>query len=521
MPHQKVQEKYKLIARHEKNLAYFFHQQKIMVTRAMNKRELAARELESPPLTHLLWEGIWAEIAMATTPELIKIIASAESDGLHAGATFTGSLPRSSFNLANPRAVAWFQRNGGSVDYIKGIQETTSKRVKAVISDGLDTGKSYNEVTRLIRAEFDNMSRKRAQAIATYETGNAYEAGNRMFADSLVEDGITIEKMWNCEAESCEVCVANQEEGWIPIEQQHQSGHDQPEAHLHCVAAGTLCISPGGFIAGIRGLCHSKLWTLTTASGRILTVTPNHMFLTKSGFVPANSLCKGDYVLNCPDFERIVPDCPDGNESISSVDDVFRALSVSPGMLTHSMPTTPEDLHGDGGIVDGNVDIVFPDSLLLSTGKPAFHKPFGANTLNTGSSGECDLLSEGTLTELFKRLFTTANGSMGGGGMLLPLIRGKLRIPEVKALTSPARNDIKFQEPAINNPSGNLKNLRETLDGVTGIIQSDEIVRIDVAGYHGYIYDFQTISGLCIYNGLVTSNCVCFETYREVTEGRV
>ena len=249
---RKVKAKDRLAATHRKNIAYFFRAQKAMVMKQIGKRTLSSptgrtRELADNPwnLTTDEWDRLWQNVANRTTPELQKIIASAEADALHAGANnfklaIVGVDPSkkagTTFNLANPRAVQWFQRNGGSVDYIKGIQSTTSSQIKTIIQDALDTGQAYGETSKKISQAFDGMSRDRAQRIAVYETGNAYEAGNRQFADSIAVDGVEMEKMWQTseDEKDCDICDGNEAEGWIPIDQAHQSGHQEPCAHVGC-----------------------------------------------------------------------------------------------------------------------------------------------------------------------------------------------------------------------------------------------------------------------------------------------
>lgn len=249
---KKVRAKDRLAEIHRKNIAYFFRAQKAMVMKLIGKRTLSApagktRELEDLPwnLTQDEWDRLWENVSNRTTPELQKIIASAEADALHAGANnfklaITGpdpsKKPGTTFNLANPRAVAWFQRNGGSVDYIKGIQSTTSSQIKTIIKDALDTGQAYNKTAKQISEAFDGMSRDRAQRIAVYETGNAYEAGNRQFADSIKADGVEMEEKWMT-SEDDKVRpehAANEAEGWVPLDHVFSSGDVSPPTDPGC-----------------------------------------------------------------------------------------------------------------------------------------------------------------------------------------------------------------------------------------------------------------------------------------------
>jgi SPP1 gp7 family putative phage head morphogenesis protein len=169
-----------------------------------------------------------------------------EADGLHAGANgikdaLEGSVSatldkKTTFNLANPRAVAWFHEHGGSVDYIAGIQENTGTRIKEIITDGLKKGQSYSQTAKQISDQFDEFSRARATRIAVYETAQAYEQGNMLFAQSLKDDGVEMEKMYQTSEDALvsDLCRGNQDDGWIPIDEFHSSGVQEPPGHVNC-----------------------------------------------------------------------------------------------------------------------------------------------------------------------------------------------------------------------------------------------------------------------------------------------
>ena len=106
-----------------------------------------------------------------------------------------------------------------------------------MITTGLDEGWSYSQTAREIRKLYDGpISTKRAQLIATHEAAQAYEAGNRAFADTLKDDGIIMEKMWTTSHDDrvSDGCEVNEADGWIPIDQPHSSGHQEPPRFPGC-----------------------------------------------------------------------------------------------------------------------------------------------------------------------------------------------------------------------------------------------------------------------------------------------
>jgi SPP1 gp7 family putative phage head morphogenesis protein len=249
---KKVVVKERLAKRHAANIAAFFKEQKATVMQALSGKMLGrshpgmTRELETKGIPPDTWDRIWKSVVKKSTPMLKDVIASMEADGLHAGANgmrdaLEGSISatldkKTTFNLANPRAVAWFHEHGGSVDYIAGIQENTGNRIKEIITEGLKNGQAYSQTAKQISDEFDGFSRVRATRIAVYETAQAYEQGNMLLAQSLKDDGIEMEKMYQTSEDDLvsDLCRGNQDDGWIPLDEYHSSGVQEPPGHVNC-----------------------------------------------------------------------------------------------------------------------------------------------------------------------------------------------------------------------------------------------------------------------------------------------
>jgi len=229
---------------------FFLHQKTLTLGRFKDYRFLFTEEYrtlreETRPnefLTTHDWDGLWQDIDRATFDDLQKIIAQVEGEGVLKGAAFglnqIGTITPDSptFSLANPRAVQWFMDYGGSLSYITDIQYTTRDQLQAVITKAIDEGWSYNQTAKVLSSKFDGFSRERATRIAVHESAQAYEAGNRMFADSISDDGVEMEKMWMTSHDDkvSDGCAENESDGWIPITDMHTSGHQQPPRFPGC-----------------------------------------------------------------------------------------------------------------------------------------------------------------------------------------------------------------------------------------------------------------------------------------------
>jgi uncharacterized protein with gpF-like domain len=243
----KQRQKDRLAAKHQPKIAAFFRSQKRQVLAALSQEKYlfteSYRQLseEITQLTLQNWDRIWDKIASDSLPDLQKVVFNAEAEGVIQGAEqLKKVLPfnaKSTFNLANPRAVKWFTDKGGSVDYIKGINSTTADSLKRVISTALDEGWSYQSTAREIQKLYDGpISRARAQRIAVFETGQAYEKGNELFARSLEDDGVTMEESWQTSKDSKvrPEHTANEAEGWVPLGHVFNSGDSEPPTDPGC-----------------------------------------------------------------------------------------------------------------------------------------------------------------------------------------------------------------------------------------------------------------------------------------------
>ena len=146
------------------------------------------------------------------------------------------------FNFRDPKVQAALKAYCGK--QIATIDETTRRTVAAIIGRGEADGLSYSDIARRIVKRFDEFGdpapqkhiRNRAELIATYELGQAYESAGRQTMNRLSAKGIPMEKSWLTVGDDrvSALCRSNQDEGWIPLDEAHQSGHQQPCGHPAC-----------------------------------------------------------------------------------------------------------------------------------------------------------------------------------------------------------------------------------------------------------------------------------------------
>lgn len=140
------------------------------------------------------------------------------------------------FNLSNPRAQEYINKHGAEL--VSGVSNTTKKRINYVVSKGMEKGWSYDETAKALKQRWKKFAvgmpqkhiRSRAHLISVTEVGQAYEFGARESVKQMQERAMPMEKKWQTVGDNrvSEGCATNEAEGWIDVDQTHNSGHMHP-----------------------------------------------------------------------------------------------------------------------------------------------------------------------------------------------------------------------------------------------------------------------------------------------------
>lgn len=118
------------------------------------------------------------------------------------------------------------------LDEIKGLDSNraaTYEKYKALL-DELDL--SRDEYERKLERMYQKLLRERKKTIAATEQRMATSAKNKAIAESRGQQW----KRWLTVGDNrvSDMDQANEREGWIPIDQEFDSGHQQPPSHPNC-----------------------------------------------------------------------------------------------------------------------------------------------------------------------------------------------------------------------------------------------------------------------------------------------
>lgn len=337
-----------------------------------------------------------------------------------------------------------------------------------------------------------------------------------------------------------------------------------------CLIEGTE-VGAANVTAGHRVRYDGPVVSLRLASGKHLTVTPNHAVLTPRGFVRARFLQEGDDLIGARWADQVASGLAgqDGDEAVTPVEEVFAALHRSAarsGEATQARQVvTAVDFHGDARYFHGDVDVVRAHGFLRREVDSPLSQPHGEDQV--GPAGQLKGALHGAGTTLQRPLGSPGptNGGVGGGRDLGPLSDGHGGVAQAETLTLRPYGDSSFENgvpqapavharlsgqidvggltggvtvderPKIRRPAGQTQSIglggRASLvagsvhpsseGGTTdpqlpgylferfpGFVEADRVVDVEILRYVGHVYDLSTETRWYVANGVIAHNCV-------------
>lgn len=112
------------------------------------------------------------------------------------------------------------------------LNETSVERLQDALAAAWDRGGMYSDMVAAVQDTFADFSTARAELVAQTEGNNAYNQGRDETARELGMD----EKSSETESGNpCPECVANEEQGWIGIDEDFVNGGQGPTFHPGCM----------------------------------------------------------------------------------------------------------------------------------------------------------------------------------------------------------------------------------------------------------------------------------------------
>lgn len=145
-------------------------------------------------------------------------------------------------SLPNLRAQEYAKKH--AAEAVTQINDTTRKEIARIVSDGVKSGSSYNDIAKAIKGKFEEFAvpmpqkhvSNRAVLVAVTELANAYCEGNAQVGNYLQDNGVKMMKAWQTLEDDrvSDGCKENERVGWIPINKEFPSGHMHPPRFPGC-----------------------------------------------------------------------------------------------------------------------------------------------------------------------------------------------------------------------------------------------------------------------------------------------
>ena len=284
------------------------------------------------------------------------------------------------------------------------------------------------------------------------------------------------------------------------------------ELHRGCCLPGTKILAPG-IRAGLCAPYSGDVCRITLADGTAFAVTPNHMLLTPTGFAPASALMEGDDVIRSLIGQGELGSGPDQDRNPTPIEEMIDSLKVAGGMVSRSVPVSPEDLHGDARFCDGEIDVVAPDGFLWDDIDSAGFEHASEDKLALAGLRPIPLAGQGDLMSLLLGVRDATDGGVGSLRERKALLWRRSPGPIESGGRPIANLDIGSDEQCPDPVAGDAERIRECQLRFPGKVTTAKVVGIDCFHYSGPVYDVQTASTLYIIeSGVVSSNCNCRQT---------
>jgi len=400
----------------------------------------------------------------------------------------------------NPHALEWIATR--SLTLAKLLNGTTIEQLRGVLAAGFEAGESIPKITKRIEEYYTHAYKIRAQMVARTEVITASAKGAE---EGYRELGVKKVQWYTAlDERTCDECMALHDNIYLIDE------GPRPALHPNCVLPDVR-VEASNVVSGSRAFYNGQAIELTTEDGNRLTITPNHMILTPSGFMRAKYLHEGDYVITSLDGQRISSSInPDNNSCPAPIEDIWNSLMMKQDVFRATMPVSSEDFYGDAGCFDGDVDIIYPNSFLLNNVSDAIvFKHGNENILNCRNAKPLNLTSFSPRFSFSNRMNTPSSCYVGSSSQFPSLFNGQTRHPNNVSLAPRSRFDTSFQKASTDNSPVYTELSSQFQFRFASLIAPKQILQVRKFNFSGHVYDLQSLDQLYIANGIVVKNCRC------------
>jgi len=393
--------------------------------------------------------------------------------------------------------------------------------IDMILEEGFQNGLGIPEIQRQMRDKLTEglteINKYQAERIARTEVIGASNTGS---FEGAKESGVALGKEWmtsglpGIRASHLEYegrGVVAMDHNYAPGLQYPGDPEGSAEEIINCYVGETNINSY--IVKGQRSYYSGKIVEIITEGGKSLSVTPNHNILTSNGFISARNLAKGNNLICNPTNLNIISRIKNYiNKKKTFAANIFCSLSNLWGIENMMIRTL--DFNGDGRFMNKDIDIVDPNRGLTFNNK-IIAQDFGKLGFKHSRTKTSLIKTFCSFHFGFDGMVSSSNGLMRFLNLFIPFIKRHSRPFKFFSIgMSPKINTSIYKMAHEGNPdyTGFISDL---LHANSRLISFDKVKEIrNINGFHGYVYDFTSLTGTNIANNIYTSNCRCTIGYQ-------
>jgi hypothetical protein len=278
-----------------------------------------------------------------------------------------------------------------------------------------------------------------------------------------------------------------------------------PEEIMNCVVGSTQVTWPGQDVLEATLRRHSGTFVdLVTADGRKLTITANHKVLTPAGYIAADSLRPGDYVIGASSAE-----VPEVGDVPPRIEELYRSMSEL--REPQRVVARAVDFHGD--ISEG--DVV---GVVRADGDLRGEVGEGGDVLQRAAVVESSLLGDGAgvVGDLVLSVgghsagaSLRAAGRVGGLGVAESFVGTHAAHSNSVGLSATADLEPSYFEVPDHSGAAESEDVRHLEHAHAAGMEPVELSRVDVYSATHDVYNLSTTQEWYTGNGIAVHNCRC------------
>ena len=210
---------------------------------------------------------------------------------------------------------------------------------------------------------------------------------------------------------------------------------------------------------------------IRTASGKFLSVTPQHPILTDRGWVAAKFIKVGDNVLSHSLSDRASSsNRPDKNHIPTVVEKIPGAFNM---FRLGRVPSASKNLYSQWE--DGEVEVIFANRFLWNSYNATFKQQIKKKLFGIGDIGRIPFNTLSNFTKMFIRKFFAYSPLLGVSNSGFLFSGSSLGLKQPVSLGLSSASNIIINKNSLDNLSGNTKLLSNSLLRNSRLVESDNI----------------------------------------------